>query len=337
MPAGASDRAEWGSFKDRFLAPDGRVVDTGNGGVSHSEGQGWGLFLAATFDDRTAFGRILHWTNGALRRPADALHAWRYAPGRAVKVEDRNNATDGDLFIGAALARAASRWGDRVHAIAAGEIGRDILRLLLRQAGGRTLLLPGVAGFETPTAWIVNPSYYAFPFISELAWTAPSPEWERLRRGGLALVEMGRFGPRMLPPDWLAVSRVGERLSAAPGWPARFSYDAIRIPLYILWARLPAPALIGSLAQFWGRFPDGAFPAWADLVDAAVAPYRANPGMIAIARLMLARLAGAPEPIWPAIAAAPDYYSAVLTMLARLAWRESCGACGQSTTFHLKI
>ncbi len=37
----------WSEFRTRFLTADGRVVDTGNQGVSHSEGQGYGLLLAA--------------------------------------------------------------------------------------------------------------------------------------------------------------------------------------------------------------------------------------------------------------------------------------------------
>ena len=40
-------RSAWLSFRGRFLVQDGRVVDTGNQGVSHSEGQGYSLLLAA--------------------------------------------------------------------------------------------------------------------------------------------------------------------------------------------------------------------------------------------------------------------------------------------------
>lgn len=114
---------EWNRFKARFLTADGRIVDTGNAGITHSEGQGWGLFLAATFNDRLAFQRILDWTTGALRRPHDCLHVWRYVPGEPAGGGDTNNATDGDLFIAAALARAARQWGvrdlqDRARAIA---------------------------------------------------------------------------------------------------------------------------------------------------------------------------------------------------------------------------
>ena len=41
--ADAPDDTEWTSFKTRFVKDDGRVIDNANGGVSHSEGQGWGL------------------------------------------------------------------------------------------------------------------------------------------------------------------------------------------------------------------------------------------------------------------------------------------------------
>ena len=41
----------WAAYKTRFFQPEGRIVDTGNGGVSHSEGQGYGLLLAASMEN----------------------------------------------------------------------------------------------------------------------------------------------------------------------------------------------------------------------------------------------------------------------------------------------
>jgi endo-1,4-beta-D-glucanase Y len=38
--------AEWSSYKESFVTEDGRVVDTANNGISHSESQGYGLILA---------------------------------------------------------------------------------------------------------------------------------------------------------------------------------------------------------------------------------------------------------------------------------------------------
>jgi endoglucanase len=51
-----------------FLASDGRIVDTGNGGISHSEGQGYGLLVAEAAGDRASFDRLWHWTDAHLSR-----------------------------------------------------------------------------------------------------------------------------------------------------------------------------------------------------------------------------------------------------------------------------
>ncbi|CAH2599767.1 putative endoglucanase [Rhodovastum atsumiense] len=322
--AEADDLAEWNRFRSRFLSRDGRILDTGNDGVSHSEGQGWGLFLAATLGDRGAFDRILGWTTRALRRRDDALHAWRYVPQADVKVADPNNATDGDLFIAAALARAARRWGNPAHAEAATAIARDVLRLLVSEVDGRSVLLPGLSGFETPASVVVNPSYYAFPALAELALLVPSPRWAQLRRDAVALLQAGRFGRWRLPPDWLQVPRTAETgLVPAPGWPARFSFDAIRVPLYLAWGGVEAPELMASFGAYWSSFPAGA-PAWIDLTNDATAPYGANPGMAAIAQLVMTtdRTPDGAAAL-PRIAATQDYYGAALVMLSRIAWRES--------------
>ena len=42
--------SDWRIFKQRFLAADGRIVDDGNGGISHSEGQGYGMVLAEALE-----------------------------------------------------------------------------------------------------------------------------------------------------------------------------------------------------------------------------------------------------------------------------------------------
>src|SRR5258708_4404011 len=84
---------DWRAFAAGYIAPEGRVVDTGNGGVTHSEGQGYGLLFAEHFDDRPTFDSLLGWTQANLRRSGDALHAWRYKPNASVPVEDLNNAT----------------------------------------------------------------------------------------------------------------------------------------------------------------------------------------------------------------------------------------------------
>lgn len=199
-PAGAAprptdaDRAEWVAFQSRFLAPEGRVVDTGNDGISHSEGQGWALLFAARMDDQPGFERILGWTRARLRRPEDELHSWRFRPWAARPVDDPNNATDGDICIAWALLEAGARWGRADHVALGTAIAQDILRLLVRRAGAYTVLLPGAQHFDRAEQVILNPSYYIFPAFGVLARAVPDPAWVRLAADGIQLLRAGRFG-----------------------------------------------------------------------------------------------------------------------------------------------
>jgi endoglucanase len=326
MPAASAEPAlpvdEWRSFKSRFVSDDGRIVDNGNGGVSHSEGQGWGLLFAVAAEDQASFDLILGWTARVLRRPSDSLHAWRYLPDGTPPVPDLNNATDGDLFIACALIRAGRAWGRPDHLRAAAAIGHDILRLLVRRVGPLTVLLPGVQGFESKDTVVVNPSYYAFPMITEVANLVPSSQWDRLKADGRALIERGRFGRRALPPDWLQIRKLDIGLAPAPGWPPRFSYDAVRVPLWWLWQRLPAGPALESVRQFWSPTPANKVPAWVDLETDEVASYPATLGIIAIMHLIRLGMdnSGAQNTI--SVATATNYYDAALIMLSRIAERD---------------
>jgi endo-1,4-beta-D-glucanase Y len=313
---------EWAAYKARFLSEDGRIVDNGSGGVSHTEGQGWGLLFAVAAQDRPSFDLISGWTARTLRRPSDALHAWRYVPRDRPPVRDLNNAVDGDLFIATALCRAARLWGRPDHLRAAIAIGRDILRLLVRRVGPFTILLPGTEGFETKDAIIVNPSYYAFPMMTELAAIVPSPQWDRLQRDGGTLIERGRFGRWALPPDWLRISKANAALSPAPGWPPRFSYDAIRVPLWWTWQGLPTGPAIQSIREFWSPPPPNVAPAWVNLATNEVASYPATPGMTAIMRLMQLAGGGPAESHPGSVVDTNNYYDAALIMLSRIAEQE---------------
>ena len=322
-------RQDWLAFRHYYVTPEGRVIDTGNGNTSHSEGQGWGMMAAQAADDPVTFALMLDWTTQALRRrPYDQLHAWRYKPTDANPVSDLNNATDGDIFIAAALARAAVRWGRPDYAERAAQIARGVLSLV-RVAGARTLLLPGAVGFEKKDCFQINPSYYAFALFNDLAAVAPSPAWAALRQEGAALILQGRYGRWMLPPDWVQVSRMDGALSIAPGWPPRFSWDAIRVPLHLAWGGVAAMPMLDSFRQYWGAGSVSGPPAWTDLRTGEIAPYAAPAGLRAVATVALRSsattdVAGG----LPSIAAAKDYYGAGLVILSRLATEEANRSAG---------
>lgn len=317
--------AEWEMFKRRFVSGEGRVVDTGNGGASHTEGQGWGMLCAVAFNDRATFDLLYDWTSRTLRRRGDRLHSWRYIPNAPIPVADPNNATDGDLFIASALWRAAWRWGRPELEHAAQAIARDVLSLLVRQVGDRTVLLPGAQGFETQSLITINPSYYVFPALEEMAALAPSPVWAKLISDGVAMLAEGRFGRWQLPPDWLCLNRSTGALAPHPKWPARFSYDAIRVPLWLAWSGQSSSAVAESFGAYWSLYQP-APPAWIDLNTNAQAHYPAPPGVVAIGHTASALSQrgrkGMGSVQFPPIRASPDYYSAALTMLSRCAWQE---------------
>ncbi len=322
----ALDRAEWAAFKERFLSPEGRVVDTGNGGVSHSEGQGYGLLFAVAWDDRDAFERILAWTGMRLRGRADGLLPWRYDPRASPPVGDLNNASDGDLYVAWALLRGAARWNhppwqDQARRASAALLGQCALR-----ARDLFLLLPGAEGFRQFAAVTVNPSYYAFPALRALARLPRHGDWDRIGKDGVALLDAASARTRGFVPDWLHVPLDAPLRQArwAPDRPPRFSFDAVRVPLHLVWGgHKDARAVTGPMAALRARRGER-LPAWLDLRTRQVAPYPASAGTEAVARLCFAAH-GFPTP-WrelPRMEAAQDYFSAALLLLVRLAWKEA--------------
>jgi len=204
----------WADYKQQFLSEDGRVIDDVNGRISHSEGQGYGLILAALNQDRDAVERIWKWTQSHLRLRTDHLFAWRWKPAssgvaddKSGAADDKNDATDGDLLIAFGLANAGKDWHDAAFLASSKQIAQDIRRHMIRQSRYGPVLLPGGQGFEKPDGIVVNLSYRVFPAFAVLAKIDPSPQWAALRRSGLQLVEAARFSPLELPPDWLFIGK----------------------------------------------------------------------------------------------------------------------------------
>lgn len=329
---GIDSASEWQAFVSRFVSADGRVIDTGNGDISHSEGQGYGLVFAERLGDRAMFDRLLGWTERNLSRKGDHLHVWRFQPNALVAVDDTNNASDGDLLIAWALLRAGARWGDQGYTDLGTAIAADLLGSCVREVADATVLLPGAFGFEHPDRVIINPSYYVFPALTAVSAAVPHPRWQALQADGLRLLRRAQFGRWRLPPDWLEIAgNPLEGVRPAPDWPARFSWDAVRVPLNLAWAGLITEPAFTSAREFWASWPPGSIPAWADLTTDAVAPFPASCGVQAIASLTQAARAGAaPFLSLPHVADAEDYYSAALLLLARLVWQETLGRAAAS-------
>jgi endoglucanase len=320
----ATDIGEFNAWKQRYLQPDGRVIDTGNGGISHSEGQSYGLLFTQSFGDRDDFDRILAWTKTHLSRPYDRLFAWRYKAGDPAPVTDMNNATDGDIVIAWALLRAGQQWQDPAYTAFGQEIAASILRLCVAPQNGRLLLLPAADGFVHQTSTTINLSYYVFAGLRALAEALPDPRWQQLEYDGRHVLAESQFGGWNLPPDWenLANGKAGR---PADGWAARFSWDAVRTPMHAVWGGIVTnTGPVWNAARFWTAPHTVTFPAWTELLEPATAPYPGNSGVGAVAMLASAAILhqGSRDTL-PSVASAPNYYAASLTLLSRLAWIEA--------------
>ena len=166
--------AEWRDYAARFISPEGRVIDTGNGGISHSEGQGYGMILATAFDDREQFDHLWQWTQRELQVRRDALFSWKWEPG-AGKVTDSNSASDGDILIAWALLRADQRWQVPAYRTAAARILASVRAKLIAPSPFGPMLLPGPEGFRHGATLVVNPSYWVFPAFADFAVADPIP------------------------------------------------------------------------------------------------------------------------------------------------------------------
>lgn len=315
--AASAAEAGWSSFKQHFVDPDGRVKDTGQDGISHSEGQGVAMLLAVHYGDRISFEQIWQWTKNNLQVRNDNLLAWRWTPQAGIT--DKNNASDGDLLVAWSLLRASNKWHVPEYLQASQKIAHDIREKLLRKTPQGLVLLPGAEGFDKPEGITVNLSYWVFPALDEIGQADPAPEWDALSQTGITILQYAHFGRWKLPPDWLILT---EKSSVSVGLPEQFGYNAVRIPLYLLWSSRESPALLKPYRDFWGYFKGAGFlPSWTNLKNDSVDSYDASAGIHTLKQWVL----GYPRP--PAaqrysLDEKQDYYSSALFLLTDMAMSE---------------
>lgn len=240
---GASARAtepsitatEWSAYKAAFTTADGRVVDNANGGISHSESQGYGMLLSYLAQDRDSFAAFWTFTKRELMVRDDGLAAWKWDPAATPHVTDPNNATDGDILLAYSLGLAGLDWDDKPYQDAARGLADAVGRTSMMSWHGQTILLPAAFGFrpeDQSDGPVINLSYWIFEAFPVLAKIAPETDWLSLAKDGRRLVADAKFGDASLPTDWISLA--GEKPAPAAAFPAEFSYNSVRIPLYLL-------------------------------------------------------------------------------------------------------
>lgn len=318
--------AEWRSYAARFVTPDGRVIDNANGGISHSESQGYGMLLAVKAGDQAQFDRIWQWTHKHLQVRPDGLLAWKWDPKTAT-VADTNNATDGDILTAWALHSAATRFSRPDYRTAAEGLAHAIGAHAVLSTSIGLVLKPGIAGFEAseqPDGPVINLSYWVFPAFPALADLAPEFDWAAMRRSGLTLLDRSRFGSFGLPTDWEGLASGVPKPAA--NFPPAFGYNAIRIPLYLaLDSGADAKIALRRFAGTWAQ--TASLTHLVQVREAPVTVPLSQPGysaVMALARCVVAGTAVPPE----AISARNDfYYPETLRLLSVIAIQERYSAC----------
>lgn len=312
------DEARWQLYNERFISADGRVIDNGNGGISHSEGQGYGMLLAVAAGDRATFDRLWTWTEANLAVRSDGLFAWKWVPHDNGQTPELNNATDGDLLVAWALVRAAHRFQEPSYGRRAGTIAAALRRHLSRQTVFGPLLLPGAEGFESGKGMVVNPSYQIFPAFEALAdWDDPV-YWRHMSQDSERMLQAVIARYRGFAPDWLTLN--GKSMKPAAHAPLRFGFDALRVPLYVCWQGNETRVPLATMAAF---LRSNSSPAWIALEGNERAGITLTNGHRAVRWLLIRCL----QPLdvrngseLPQLA--DDYYGATLALLAEIAWKE---------------
>ena len=324
--AGIWGAGVWDSWKQHFLGGDGRVTDDANKGVSHTEGQGYGMLLAVFANDRAAFEKIWGFASRELYLRKDGLGAWKYVPDATPHVPDQNNATDGDLLIAWALAEAGKAWKEPKFIAAAKQIALAIGRNALASSSYGPVIKPGAVGFgvlDSEDGPVVNLSYWVYPAFDALKAVAPDVNWQDLRASGLALTQAARLGPAQLPPDWLSLRQIQPQ--AAKNFPAVFGYNAIRVPLYLAWAGLADADRLAPFAVQWRKSEQK--PSVIDIATGRATEPMDDLGYQAVAALTRCAADGQKLPDELRLVRPDHYYSTTLHMLSLLAMRQRFPQC----------
>jgi endo-1,4-beta-D-glucanase Y len=230
----------WQSFAERWIQPDGRVLDSSlEKNHSTSEGQSYALFFALVANDQKRFDKIWRWSRENLtgNDPQNTLPAWLWGQGKDGRwqVQDANSASDADLWFAYALIEAARLWQMPEYEADA--------RLLLAQVkehevldlpGLGAVLLPGKVGFVQPDhLWRLNPSYMPIPLLRRLAQLEPDGPWQGIAQSTARLI--AHSGLRGFAADWVGYRGVSATSGLFVSDPFKGdvgSYDAIRVYLW---------------------------------------------------------------------------------------------------------
>ena len=109
----------------------------------------------------------------------------------------------------------------------------------------------------------------------------------------------------------------GEKMSPVDG--DQFGYNAVRIPLYLIWGKEASPLSVKPFQNFWRSFAGKSpFPAWINVSTGQLATYNASAGFQSIAALTIA-YPSIDLTQFPSFDPTQGYYSSMLSLFTKMA------------------
>lgn len=234
-----------------------RVVNSSQGHVTVSEGQGYGMLIAALANDAPTFAGL--WDYAQQHLDAHGLMNWEIGPSGMTL--GKTSATNGDETMAQALIMAGWRWPGNGYGRAGIKMANAIYHYDLR---ANLLVAPGDAWAGPQTANDIAPGYIDPYAYQVFAHADGYGRWQKVLTTNLRwLGTIGANPTTGLVPDW---ETIGGQPVVPPGSnnPSRadaFYDNAAPYPIWMAqWVKRSAPnSLAQTLAHFLAtaRLSDG--------------------------------------------------------------------------------
>ncbi len=229
----------WKAYRQRFIQPDGRVIDWESDQRTTSEGQAYALLRSVFANDPDTFARTLNWAEVNLARRVgekrvDQLWTWKWGrnPQGQWAVLDGNFASDADIDACFALILASKRWHKPQYQELARQKLQDLWQFSTIAVQQQRYLLPGPeVAFRKGDVLTLNPSYFA-PYAFRLfAQVDPSRDWLQLVDSSYRVLEDSSAVSLVgLPSDWVGLDLKTNRYVALnQPLPSQYGFDASRV------------------------------------------------------------------------------------------------------------
>ncbi len=229
----------WKSYRQRFIQPDGRVIDWESDQRTTSEGQAYAMLRSVLANDPETFSRTLNWAEVNLARkvggkPADRLWTWKWGrmPQGQWGVLDGNFASDADIDACFSLILASKRWNKPEYLVLARQKLKDLWQFSTIEVKQQRYLLPGPeVAFRQGEMLTFNPSYFAPYAFRVFAQVDGDRDWLKLIDSSYRVLEdSATLSSVGLPSDWVGFNLKTQRYESlkAPLL-SQYGFDASRV------------------------------------------------------------------------------------------------------------